>query len=149
MDPETRVQMDPFAERPSPDMRPWDQETAQRVQPVLSALFHDIMSPLTLLKSRLYLVRQQLVSIARDPQVPADIQQRLGSLVNLLDGIEDAGDRIHRGMTIPRDAIWATLLEGVPLDPAKIVEQIAEAMRSPEEKSEHKDEDSTTVSGTA
>ncbi len=121
-------------ERPGPDLRPWDRDLAQRVQPVLSALFHDIMSPLTLLKSRVYLVRQQLMSLTSDPGVPGETQKRLLALVELLDGIEDAGDRIHRGMTIPRDAIWATLLENTPLDPAKIVEQISEAMRSPEEK---------------
>lgn len=141
--------MDPSPEeRPGPDLRPWDRDVAQRVQPVLSALFHDIMSPLTLLKSRLYLVRQQLMAIAREPEMPPETQKRLLALVELLDGIEDAGDRIHRGMTIPRDAIWATLLENTPMDPAKIVDQIGQAMRSPEEKP-HVAQAGRKVEGTA
>lgn len=141
--------MAPPTERPGPDLRPWDQELAQRVQPVLSALFHDIMSPLTLLKSRAYILRQQLTTMAGDPEVPGDIQKRLMGLVHLLDGIEDAGDRIHRGMTVPRDAVWATLLEGTPLDPAQIIEQIAQALRSPEEPSDEGDSDKKQVKGTA
>lgn len=118
-------------ERPGPDLRPWDQALAQRVQPVLSALFHDMMSPLTLLKNRLYLAQRRLREISRDPELPPRLRERLHGLDELLEGIEEAANRVHRGMTIPRDAIWATILEGAPFEPTEIVEQIAQAMRSP------------------
>jgi hypothetical protein len=123
------------SERPGPDLRPWDQALALRVQPVLSALFHDIMSPLTLLKNRLYLIQRQLRRLAIDPNVPAEVRTQIEGIISLMTGIEESANRIHRGMTVPRDAIWATILEGTSFDPAKIVEEIGHAMRAPEAES--------------
>lgn len=140
--------MDPSPDRIGPDLRPWDRALAQRVQPVLSALFHDLMSPLTLLKSRIYLVRQQLLTMAGDPEVPQDTQKRLLALADLLDGIEEAGNRIHRGMAVPRDAIWATLLENEPMDPSEIIDRIGTALRSPEEGQQEEKNDREEVAGT-
>jgi hypothetical protein len=118
--------------RPGPDLSPWDPELAARVQPVLSALFHDMMGPLTLIKNRLYLLRRQLVQL-ESSHPGADASRRVAALQALIDGLDDAVNRIHRGLTIPRDAVWQALLEGDAFDPAAVIHGIEVAMKGAEQ----------------
>lgn len=116
-----------------PDLSPWDSALSARVQPVLSALFHDIMGPLTLIKNRTYLIRRHVHGLATDPSVSPEVRERVYALMALLDGVDDATHRIHRGMAIPRDAVWESVLEGTEFLPEDIIVQIYEAMKGNEQ----------------
>lgn len=123
--------MSPHPNDPNgPDMSAWDSALATRVQPVLSALFHDIMGPLTLIKNRVYLIRRQIHALSEDENIPPEARQRLASLMPFLDGVNDATHRIHRGMAVPRDAVWESVLEGSAFEPERVILDIAQAMKA-------------------
>lgn len=118
-------------EHPGPDLRPWDPENVQRFQPVISALFHDMMTPLSLVKTRLYLLRKQVQALETGAMLPEDVRQRAAAIRHLLDGLDDAANRIHKGLTVPRDAVWEALLEGKPFMPEDVITRIGEALQTP------------------
>jgi len=103
----------------------WDADMAEQVQPVISAIFHDLMGPLTLLKNRLFLVRKQLRQLMDAPGLDPAHRARALSILALLDGLEEAGHRIHRGLAVPRDAIWESVLTGRSFDPSGVIDEIA------------------------
>lgn len=121
--------MPSVAEPNSPDLSPWEHALSGRVQPVVSALFHDVMAPLSLLKNRTYLIRNQLQKLHDDPSIADDVRAKLAGVMTLLDVLDEAAHRIHRGVAVPRDAIWAAVLEEEPFHPERVVNDIGIAMR--------------------
>lgn len=121
--------MPSVSESNGPDLSPWDHAITGRVQPVLSALFHDMMGPLTLIKNRTYLIRKHLEGLHDDPANSEECRAKLASVLLLLDVLDEAAHRIHRGMAVPRDAAWAAVLEDNAFDPEQVITQIGLAMR--------------------
>lgn len=114
-----------------PDLSPWGPEIGERVQPVFSALFHDLMTPLSVLDSNLFLARKYLEKLLDEGDLDEEARTRIASVLEFIDIGRTAGKRVLEGLRIPRNAIWQSVLDGTPFDVRAIVEQISEATKAP------------------
>ena len=113
-----------------PDLTAWDADFGRRVQPIFSALFHDVMTPLAVLDSNLFLAKKYLERLVDEGNIDEETRARLDSVLEFVEIARGAGKRVLEGLRVPRDAVWKTVLEGVPFDVQTVITRISEVTKS-------------------
>lgn len=121
----------PGSDDEGPDLTPWDQAFAKRVQPIFSALFHDVNTPLAVLDSNLFLAQRHAEMLAKKLELDEEATDHLQAIIQSIAMAKAAGKRVQAGLQVPRDAIWKTLKEGVPFPVQEVIDGIAKATKSP------------------
>ncbi len=114
-----------------PDLSPWDQALARRVQPVFSALFHDVMTPMAIIDSNLFLAERYVQMVIDKHELEPAAVTQLEAVIEVIGIARAASKRLGEGLKVPRDAIWKTALEGTPFDIDAVKEAIGVATKTP------------------
>lgn len=112
------------------DLTPWDQALARRVQPVFSSLFHDLMTPLAIVDSNLFLAERYIQMVIDKYDLEDEAAAQLQAAVQVVSIAKSAAKRIGEGLKIPRDAIWKAALEGTIFDVEGIKDAISAATKT-------------------